>query len=186
MIKHNEDKLNQLIEAFLEGEKESFDQIASIIHQDIINIAYYYVGNIEDSKDILQNVLLKIYKKIKFFKKAAKFSSWIYRITANTSLDLLRKRKRTYNLKNRYGKEHEDYQLFKQDKEVKNKSMLIKETISNLSDKQKKVFILKHYQGLTIQEVSKVLGCSQSTVKTHLVRAVDNIRKILGGSYEMS
>jgi len=186
VIKHNEDKLNELIEAFLAGEKESFDQIVSIIHQDIINIAYHYVGNIEDSKDILQNVLLKIYQKMKFFRKAAKFSSWIYRITTNTSLDLLRKRKRIYGLKNRYEKDHESCQLPKQDKEIKSKSMLIKETIYNLSDKQKKVFILKHYQGLTIREVSKILGCSQSTVKTHLIRAIGNIRKILGGCYEMS
>jgi len=186
VIRYSEDKLNGLIEAFLGGEEESFDQIASIIHQDIINIAYRYVGNVEDAKDVLQNVLLKIYQKIKFFRKAAKFSSWVYRITTNTSLDLLRRRKRIYGLKGRYEKDHKDCQIFEQDKEIKSKSMAIKETIHNLPDRQKKVFILKHYQGLTIREVSNILGCSQSTVKTHLVRAIDNIRKILGGNYEMS
>ena len=181
MLKNKEEQISKLAEIFLLGEQESFRYIASLIHQDILNIAYRYVGNLEDSKDVLQEVLLKIYYNLKSFKKESKFSSWIYRIIINASIDFLRKRRRRFNVKNRYIKNKQEETSSKDKIDEKDKETFVKEAIALLPLRQKSVFVLRHYQRLKIEEISRILGCSQSSVKTHLKRAVDNMIKRMGG-----
>ncbi len=181
MLRQREAESLGLIEDFLRGNDDSFAKIALLVHQDVLNIAYRYVGNIEDSKDVLQEVLLKIYNKLIYFKKESKFSSWIYRITMNASLDFLRKRRRGWCLKDRYLKNRRTTISLRDDIDIRDKEIIMKKTIEELSLGQKNVFILRHYKGLKINEISKTLGCSQSSVKTQLKRAIDKMRKKIGG-----
>ena len=181
MLRQREKESLMLIESFLQGDDKAFAKIALLIHQDVLNISYRYVGNIEDAKDVLQEVLLKIHNKLINFKKESKFSSWIYRITINASLDFLRKKKRGWYLKERYLKNEQTPTSLRDDIDIRDKGVIMKKTIEELSSGQKSVFILRHYKGLKIEEISKVLGCSQSSVKTQLKRGIDKIRKRIGG-----
>ncbi|MCK5492905.1 MAG: RNA polymerase sigma factor [Candidatus Omnitrophica bacterium] len=181
MLRQREKESLELIESFLKGNDEAFSKIALLIHQDVLNISYRYVGNVEDAKDVLQEVLLKIHNKLIYFKKESKFSTWIYRITINASLDFLRKRKRSWCLKGRYLKNELTTTSLRDDIDIRDKGVIMKKAIEELSLGQKNVFILRHYKGLKIAEISKVLGCSQSSVKTQLKRGIDKIREKIGG-----
>ncbi len=181
MLAHKEKQLSELIDAFLTGNEGAFEQMAVLIHQDILNIAYRYLGNLEDAKDVLQEVLLKVYRKLEFFKQTAKFSTWIYRVTVNTTIDFIRRKKRALNLKSRYKKEASESGSLKDVVNGRDKMRILNKACQALPLRQKNVFILKHYQGLTIEEISRVLGCSPSTVKTHLVRAIEALKNNIGG-----
>jgi RNA polymerase sigma-70 factor (ECF subfamily) len=176
MLVYKEEQLGNLIEKFLSGDEGVFSEIAKLIHEDILNIAYRYVANLEDAKDILQEVLLKIYRQVRFFRGSSKFSTWLYRITVNTSVDFLRKRKNRLALQIK-SLQDKKVNISTEDKEECEKKFLVQEAMQKLPLRQKNVFILKHYQGFTIEEISKILGCSISTVKTHLLRGIDNLRK---------
>ncbi|MBD3263889.1 MAG: sigma-70 family RNA polymerase sigma factor [Candidatus Omnitrophica bacterium] len=184
MLIYKEDTLQKLIEDFLRGDDNSFRNLAILIHQDVLNISYRYVGNIEDAKDILQEVLIKIHRKVRSFKRRSKASTWIYRLTVNASIDFLRKKRSFFNLKKKASIHKEKY-TFSKDKETEDKKKVIENMLKVLPLRQKNAFILKHFEGLKIKEISKILKCSQSSVKTHLRRAVDNLRKIVEVENEM-
>jgi RNA polymerase sigma-70 factor (ECF subfamily) len=168
--------LGRLIEAFCQGDESAFDKIAFIIYQDIINIACMNGLSREEGKDVLQMVLLKIYKKMKTFKKKAKFSSWVYRITINASIDLIRKKKRVAKIANKY-KEDMKREGNKNNLDLNYKNKIIKDKLNQLSDKQRNVFILRHFQKFPFKKISKIIGCSESTAKTHFFRAVNNLKE---------
>lgn len=178
MLKDKEEDIKLLADRFLNGDADAFSSLARLIYSDILNISYRYLANMEDAKDALQASLLKIHGGLKYFKNASKFSTWIYRITINTSLDYLRKRRSLFNLGAKYKSEIPEIgQSFREELDLRDKKEIMKKEISNLPLRQKNVFILKHYEGLTIEEISVTFGCSQSAVKTHLKRAVDTLRK---------
>ena len=185
MLFYKEDELSNLIGAFLGGGTETFEKIARLITADIVNITYRYVGNVEDAKDICQEVLLKIYKQLKSFRGASKVSTWIYRITVNSSIDFLRRRKKNVSLEEAITKSDNSADKMLEHIENKDIHQRVKESLKKLPLRQKNVIILKHYEGLKIKEISKVLGCSESSVKTHLTRAVKNLKKEMGVYHEM-
>jgi len=177
MLTHKEEVINQTVDRFREGDSQAFTELAILIGPDIVNIAYRYTGNLENAKDVLQLVLLTVYKKIHLFRHEAKFSSWIYRVTVNFSIDSLRRRNRNYNLKNRYRENFKKSFDLREEVLMRDKKKVIEKIIADLPLRQKNAFILKHYQGLKIEQVAEILKCSSSSVKTHLKRAIDRIKK---------
>jgi RNA polymerase sigma-70 factor (ECF subfamily) len=172
-----EEALKKLVDSFVGGNQEAFAALATMVHADILNIAYRYLGNIEDAKDVLQEVLIKIHRNLQSFRNASRFSTWMYRITVNAAVDTLRKRKSLFNVAQRFLLDEKEKMSFKAASSSDDKEILIKAAIEELPLRQKNAFILKHYQGFTIEEVSKVMGCSISSIKTHLGRASSNVRK---------
>lgn len=178
MLKSKEEDIRRLADNFLNGDSRAFSELARLIYSDILNISYRYLANMEDAKDALQGTLLKIHDGLKYFKNTSKLSTWIYRISINTSLDYLRKRRSIFNLGTRFKSEaNTESSSLREELDLKDKKELIRKEVSNLPLRQKNVFILKHYEGLTIEEISSTIGCSESAVKTHLKRAVDVLRK---------
>lgn len=175
MLAHKEQELRRLLEEFKNGDESAFAEIARQAHHDIINIAYRYVGNLEDAKDVLQEVLLRIHYRAKSFFGISKFSTWLYRVTINTSIDLLRKRKRIANIHSKFVSQAQDFSG--QNSPDSGLKALMAEALEKLSLRQKNVFILKHFQSFSIEEIAKTIGCSKSSVKTHLTRAVENLKK---------
>ncbi|MCQ9205450.1 MAG: sigma-70 family RNA polymerase sigma factor [Omnitrophica bacterium] len=181
MLRHKEEQVIGLIEKFRCGNDEAFDEIVRLIASDIVNIAYCYMKSLEDAKDTCQDVLLKLYRRLKSFRGASRISTWIYRVTINTCIDSLRKKKTTVSLDEAITKDEKSDILVTERVERKDNQIIIRKALEMLSLRQKNVIILKHFEGLKIHQISEILGCSQSSIKTHLVRALDNLRKELGG-----
>jgi len=176
-----------LIERIKQGDRASFDVLVSLYQQKGLEIAYNIVGNLEDAKDVLQEAFVKVYLNIKGFQEKAKFSTWFYRIVVNCSLDLLRKKKRIKNvpidsIMDEDGQEkrldiadnHWEPLKISMEREL---ARDLEENINKLPEKQRICFILKHQNGLNIEEISHILKCNPATVKVHLFRAVNNLRK---------
>jgi len=178
VLKNKEQDIKKLADSFLGGDSLAFNELARLIYSDILNISYRYLANMEDAKDALQVSLLKIHRGLKYFRNTSKLSTWIFRITINTSLDFLRRRRSIFNLGARYKSEPKtENSSFKEELDLKDRQALLRKEISRLPARQKNVFILRHYEGLSIAEISSTIGCSQSSVKTHLKRAVDALQK---------
>jgi len=181
MLFYKEKELRTFIEGLSENYEAAFDKIARLISQDLINVSYHYVANYEDAKDVSQEVLLKLYKKLRSFHHASKVSTWMYRIVVNACIDFLRKKKKTVSLEETITKDEKDTDTMIEQMEKKDTQERIKKGLEKLPLRQRNVIILKHFEGLKISEIGKILGCSQSSVKTHLYRAIENLRKELGG-----
>ncbi len=189
LVVANIDKETVLIQRIKQGERASFDALVSLYQQKGLGIAYNMVGNLEDAKDVLQEAFVKVYLNIKGFQERAQFSTWFYRIVVNCSLDLLRKKKRLNRIfiDSIIDEDGREKKLDVADSRLEPARMAIErelgrnleDNIAKLSEKQRACFVLKHQNGLSIEEISQILKCNPATVKVHLFRAVGNLRKSL-------
>lgn len=167
------------------GHKELFSQLVDRYRNQVAGIAYKMVGDYDDAKDITQMVFVKTYYNLERFDTTKRFSTWLYRIAVNASIDYVRKfRKHKFeelddikeskevNIKN-------PEQLF-QLKELKNYVM---EAAEKLNEKQRVAFINKDVKGLGIDEISRIMDMPQATVRWYLHRARKKIRSDLQRRY---
>ncbi len=168
---------DELIDEVLQGKHSSFELLLQPYRQGFLTMAYRVTGNVEEAKEICQDALLKIFKYLKSFKKGRSFKTWAYRIVMNTSFDFLREKKKFEKVLETQ-KKTELFENDEAEKRLLNRE--IREKIQNvlhiLTPKEKAVFLLRDGEGLSVWEASRVLGCSQMSIRTHLSRARQKIR----------
>jgi RNA polymerase sigma-70 factor, ECF subfamily len=161
------------------GDREAFRTLFEENKNLIFSLAYRYAKNMEDAEDILQDTFIKAYHSLHTFQlqNNSTFSSWIYRICINCSIDFLRKNKKR--------KQSSDHNVEIQDvpsshpsldpespknlNDVQEKLNLV---LEQLSARQRMIFILKHYQEMSTREIAEYMNCSEGSVKKQLFRAV--------------
>lgn len=173
---------NGLIDKFLEGDETAFSRLIEKYKRKIYLTAYRVLGNHEDANDITQEVIIKMYKELKNFRRESSIYTWLYRITTNLSLNELKKKK----IRQFFDYDEVNEWFFKDDKqspelsyrenELSNK---IQEAINKLPEKQKMVFILRYYDGLPYEEISEILGTSVGALKANYFHAVNKLQKEL-------
>lgn len=176
-----------LIERAKNGERAAFDSLVDIHKGKAFALAFSFIGDVEDAKDVLQEAFVKAYTGIINFRGASSFYTWFYRILVNQCKDFLRKKRV------RSGVFLEPLPSLEEDGDNAPEAVdsspgpsqmalnsearqLINEAVSGLPEKQKAVFILKHIQGMKLNEIADVVGCSESTAKVHLFRAIRGLR----------
>ncbi|MBD3185157.1 RNA polymerase sigma-70 factor [Candidatus Poribacteria bacterium] len=174
-----------LVERFQRGELSAFDEIVKRCQKHVYNLAYRFTRNCEDSYDISQEVFIKVFKSLDKLKNTSAFDAWLRRVTVNACMDHLRKQPGE--------KIFEDITDVEIRQSVTNKETvnpdtplednelqrIISRAVQQLPNKQRKVFILRHYEGLALKEIAEAMDCSLGTVKAHLFRATRRLRKIL-------
>ena len=173
----------ELIEQAQSGDLDAFREIVDSYSSFVHSVAYQMVGNSEDAKDITQEVFLRLYKSLKKYNSGFKFTTWLYRLTVNISIDYHRK-----NLRHRYVSidEVKDETILKDSNSLPDINAECNEMrgtinllLGNLSPKQRTVFVLRDFQNFSTEEVAKILRCSQITVRVHLTNARKHIKKML-------
>lgn len=174
------------------GDSRAFEEIVKRHQGKLYATAYQVTGNREDALDVTQEVLLKAYEKINQWEPRGLFLPWLIRLTVNRSIDYLRKRKRTSHetlIENIAKVDEEEAGVYHTQaspltpveitraKEIDDK---IREALTKLSRTQQTVFILRHYKGYSLNEIAEHLGCTVGSVKVHLFRALQKLRKELG------
>ncbi|MEK9138411.1 MAG: sigma-70 family RNA polymerase sigma factor [Bacteroidota bacterium] len=91
------DRERHLILHAKEGDHEAFRELMELHMRQVYDLAYGFVNDHDDAEDITQEVFVKVFHSIKSFRHDAEFSTWLYRIITNTSLDRLKQRKRKLN-----------------------------------------------------------------------------------------
>ena len=179
----------ELVKRILSGDTLAFEEFIQMHRNQIYAVAYKLVGNKEESLDITQEVFVKIYYSLKKWDGKANLSSWIHRIVVNHTIDVLRKdsRRRMLYAKEEQRKSTAKPRFVEMDK-LPSKDLYLKElrtrlnrAANKLSKMQKRIFFLKYYNDLTINEIGDILHCSQGTIKKHLNRALKNMRRYLKG-----
>ena len=143
---------------------------------------YLSLLNYTEAEEAAQDVFVKAYLSLSWFKGNSSFSTWLYRITTNHCLDILRKRKRRKNVSLDALVEQEEGWIQKfiavpcaTYTGLENRQLLDK-ILAFLGEKERQILILREMQGLEYQEIADVLGCSAGSVKGRLARAHKQLR----------
>ncbi len=174
-----------IVQSAQEGNTEAFRMLFEENRKRIFALAYQYTKNKEDAEDILQETFIKTYNYLEKYKveNESSFSSWIYRIGINCSIDYLRRKKHKKEDYSDWDKWEKTIPSEQSNPEHTVGEDQLREKISSLveglSPRQRMVFILKHYQQYSIKEIAEYLDCSEGSVKKQLFRAVSAIKNPL-------
>ncbi len=130
------------------------------------------------AEDLFQETLIKIWKGINNYDEQKKFSSWIFTIAHNTAIDSIRKNKITTSLSDTEVKismlEDPQYKF-----EISENKKMINAALTQLTDKQKNVFLLRMHSNMTFKEIAELSKEPLNTVLSHMNYAINKIKKIL-------
>ena len=173
-----------LVERFQGGEIAAFEEIVDRCQKHVYNLAYRITHNHEDSHDISQEVFMKVFRSLGKLKNISAFDPWLRRVTINACMDYLRRRPNEHTIENFDCLTHEfitSGRNTRPDRPLESDELekLISRAVDQLPNRQRKVFILRHYEGLALKDIARSLNCSLGTVKAHLFRATRRLRKLL-------
>lgn len=160
-----------LIEKCINRDSSAFESLILKYEGKIYNMCYYLLKNREDASDASQEVCIKIYKSINKFKGDSKFSTWIYRITYNTCLDYIKKRKDELSYEEVLSTDSNVESKTEGIIEARELKFELKRCILKLNNDFKTVIILRDIEGLSYQEIADVLNIEVGTVKSRINRA---------------
>jgi RNA polymerase sigma-70 factor (ECF subfamily) len=169
----------ELIEKCKNNDSEAFEKLIIMYEAKIYNLCFYILKNKEDSLDAAQDVCVKIYKSIAKFKGDSKFSTWVYRVTYNTCIDLVKKRKDDIPYDDFINSENNPENKVDGIIEARELKMEIKNCIMKLNDDFRTIVILRDIDGLSYQEIAGILNIEVGTVKSRLSRARETLKNEL-------
>jgi RNA polymerase sigma-70 factor (ECF subfamily) len=167
----------ELVNSFTGGDESAFNKIVLKYQHKIYWHARRMTGNHLDADDIVQEVLMVLYKKLKDFKFQSSLYTWIYRITSTRSINFINKRK----IKLAFSFEDEPESSLRKNEDIienletREKLEKIDEMLKKIPPKQREVFILKNYEQLTYEEISEITGKSVGGLKSNYFQAMKKI-----------
>lgn len=167
-----------LVKRATKGDRQAFEKLMDIYFDRLCREAYIRCKYEEDVKEIVQETIYKAYRNIRSLKEPQYFKTWLSRILINVANDYLRN-KGMVDLEldeTSYVKE-----VVIEDKiEIK---IDLYNAIDELEDKYKDAVILRYIDDLKIEDISKILDCPVNTIKTHLRKALKDMKKMLKEGY---
>jgi len=184
---------DKLIERAQEGDQEAFCLLARSYQRRIYALALHYTRDPHEAEDLSQEVWLKAYRAIGGFRGEAGFYTWLRRITVNTFLNHQREMKTMYSGGKKAFRLGELVSLDElgltpaeprqEPEERLQQQMMVEKVMEGLSEltaQQRLIFLLKHREGMTYDEIARACAVSTGTVKKALFRAVNRLREYLG------
>jgi RNA polymerase sigma-70 factor (ECF subfamily) len=176
-------KIATLAEKARAGNRVSFQELVGIFQEDIYRLAYYRTFSQMDAEDLTQDVFEQAYKKMNTLQDPQRFRAWLYSIAVNRCNDFLRKRKYLALLQMRTAQE-EDFRDtsphmnngYNDTIEKKRFWKEVKKMLHTLSVMERQVFTLRFMDHRNINEIADILDKNESTIKTHLYRALNKVR----------
>ena len=166
-----------IIDRCREGDEKAQFQLYKLYYKSMYSVSVRIVNDVMEAEDVMQEAFLSAFKKIKTYKGEVSFGAWLKRIVVNRSLDYLKKRKVQFEEINDRTSQIEDYQMSTQEVDVK----VLKAAIQDLSDGYRVVLSLYLIEGYDHDEISQILGISNSASRTQLLRAKNKLREMLKG-----
>lgn len=167
------------IEKVINGQTNYFSYIVDKYQNIVFSIALKVLRNREEAEEMAQESFIKAYKSLGSFKRKAKFSTWLYRITYNTCISATRKKKHHFTSTDDLQIEDESQEMNLDGIPEENRSKYIKAALKKLPEDEYTLVLLYYFEEQSIEEVSKVAGLSESNTKVKLYRARKKLYKIL-------
>ncbi len=173
------------------GDPEGFRVLVEQYSRPVFRLAFRMTGNEADAEEVVQEAFLRAYRGLGRFDGRAKFSTWLYRIATNASIDLVRKRKRENEHREPVAPEEpHPAELLPAGGPQPDRLVLsaelrgrVGDAMSRLAPKEKSAFVLRHFEGMSIEEIGRTLEMGSSAVKNNIFRAVQKLRRDLGPLY---
>ena len=180
MNQHQE--INNLVERVKSGDREAFMTLTQQYQRKVFQLAYSYFHNREDAMDIVQETFLRFYQKAHMFQKGKSSQNWLLQLAKNICIDYYRKyRKKDNGLKREENIEevnHSSHDSSHHDPSSDLKDIFSR-CLEKLSDKQRMIFVMKHYNHLHYKEIAQILDIALGTVKSLHFKAVRNLRTLM-------
>ena len=174
---------NELIQRCRTGDSNAFRQLVDNYQGRVYVFAFRMLCNEEDAKDVVQEAFIKVWRNLSKYNTDFKFTTWLYRITANCCYDHLRKGKQQKQNVEIDQVKHACEQLLQSNLEQKiineNLAAVITQLTHELTPKQKLVFTLKELEGFEVNEIAAITDLSPEKIKSNLYLARKNIREQL-------
>ncbi len=166
------------------GDADAFGALVERHSRSIFRLAYRMTGNEHDAEDVVQDTFLRAHRRLARFQERANFGTWLYRIAVNCSLDLMRRRRRAAERSDSLDGESAGgaplvaANLRLPDGELWNSELrrIVASAMEALSPLERSAFILRHYEGMSIDEIGRALGLRNNATKHSIFRAVRKMR----------
>ena len=179
-----------LIHKAARGDADAFEQLMTGQEGRMYAVALRMCGNREDAQDCVQEAMLRIYKALSSFKGQSSFSTWVYRITMNSCLDELRRRKSRaatsldQMIDNGFSPTDEDDTPERHSIQAEQKRQ-IEKAIAGLPEDMRAAVVLRDVQGCSYDEIARVLDTNVGTIKSRISRGREKLRGILSSPPEL-
>jgi RNA polymerase sigma-70 factor (ECF subfamily) len=168
-----------------QGDSEAFRALVERHSRSVFRLAYRMTGNEQDAEDVVQESFLRAYRQLGRFESRANFGTWLYRIVSNCSVDLMRAKQARHDQSR--GERLEDVvdvmsgdtpgpDRLAASAEIQRR---VATALGDLSPLERAAFTLRHYEGRSIEEISRTLGLGTSAAKHSVFRAVKKLRAVL-------
>jgi len=180
-----------IIKKITEGEFHLFEEFVTQYYKKVYLICFGIVQNKEDAEDLTQEVFINAYSSLSKFKGGSTFSTWLYRISVNCSLELIRKRKRSpFFWKKETTKSEDQFYTIdslnntaENDLIKKDEEKILAAAIASLPQKQKIAIILSKYEKLSQKEIAQIMNLGEKAIESLLSRAKANLKKFFEINY---
>ncbi len=178
----------RLIHEALRGNQTAYKKLLKKYHDQIFHLISRIIHRKEQVEDLTQEVFVKAFASLKNFNEEYAFSTWLYKIATNSSIDYIRKKKLdTFSIDKPIAADESEYTFelpdttYQPDKSIiqRQRAHLIEEAINILPEKYKRVIILRHTEERDYAEIAKLLKLPIGTVKAHIFRARELLNKYL-------
>ena len=166
----------ELIARAKRGDVDAFCLLVSSHRRSMYSLALRLCGNHHDAEDLSQEVFLNAYRALDRFRGDSSFHTWLRRITVNSFLNHKRKKEL---LSATYNTEGEGFPIAGSDRTAFN-NVMVQQVLQYLEEfpaRQRLMFVMKHQEGLTYEEVADYCGTSVGTVKQTVFRVVEKLRQ---------
>jgi RNA polymerase sigma-70 factor (ECF subfamily) len=141
----------------------------------------YQIGNRDEARDVLQETYLQAFRRLDTYRGEAPLAVWLRSIALGRSIDwkrvILRRLKRTARLDESSARVEPDIQGVR----FASEDRTLRRALEKLSPHQRAALLLREWEGLSFDEIAKLLGCAGSTARVHHARAREHMRAVLGG-----
>jgi RNA polymerase sigma-70 factor (ECF subfamily) len=165
------------------GDSEAFRALVERHSRAVYRLAHRMMGNAQDAEDVVQETFLKAYRQLGRFESRANFGTWIHRIAVNCSIDVIRGRRHQeagHDASDLEALGSEDDQRVDPSPERLMLSTEVYERVRRAMDAltpmERAAFVLRHFEGHSIEEISRALGLKTNAAKHSIFRAVRKMR----------
>jgi RNA polymerase sigma-70 factor (ECF subfamily) len=164
------------------GDRDAFRLLVDRHARPVFRLAFRMTGTENDAEDMVQETFLKAWKQLAKFDNRAAFGTWLHKICANCSLDHIRARKRKQDTRAegdplaQVATGAPSPERLALSSEI---TGILTSALDELSDMERAAFVLRHYEGQSIEEISAALGVQPGAAKHSVFRAVQKLRQAL-------
>jgi RNA polymerase sigma-70 factor (ECF subfamily) len=172
--------LEALVRSAQGGDREALERLVRRTYDQVYRWALVHTGDEDDADDVTQEVLVRLYTRLKSYRGRSRFTTWLFQVTRNAALELGRKKSRVMRLAERTGRlrEIERHEPVDKIDEMTTASLteVVRALFRSLPDRQRQVFDLADIQGYSPREIGEMLGMNAVTVRANLCKARRAIR----------